>query len=80
MGLSMGVQPTNTVVLGPTGVLQPDVGMAVGCCAERILSPRSGVQRERESQVSCHSVERCWGISGSTRASGTDDLAHGSIT
>ena len=40
---------TNTLALSSTDMQQPDVEMAVGCGGERRLSPRSGLEKERES-------------------------------
>lgn len=40
---------TNTLALSSTDMQQPDVEMAVGCGGERLLNPRSGLEKDRES-------------------------------
>lgn len=73
-----GVWPTNAVVLGPTDLQQPDLGMAVGC-SRKITYPRvwgaegEGVSRKPLSGV--RAVENICAYAGS----GADDQPRGSI-
>ena len=72
---------TNTLALSSTDMQQPAVEMAVGCGGERLLNPRSGLEKEIESLAESspnveEAGEHLWAHPGSR----ADDWTHASKT